>query len=515
MTLEGLETSFVGVDQDMQNMQIKEEQANLAVQKANLAQREKQPKPAKPARNRNRAANESSRQPAPDRPQQYCENHGHNFSHRTIPASRAHQSKPPPRGTAYAAQDEDNYTSDEEESVSLITPTAVSLSTHTFIVDSGASSNMTFDRSILDEYRSYRVKVRVADGRAVYSEGVGTCRLQCKSLEPFVLTRVLHVPALKCNLFSLPAFNAVGDSTISFNGPTCQMQQHGKIVLTGTLEGSLYRLDAKILCPVEEAFVALDVWHKRLGHVSMDRLRNLNKREFIPDMKGCHEVESHTCEACILGKSHRTAFPKVGSRAKSILALIHTDLHDTTYISRQGYRYWISFIDDYSRFAWVYPLHKKSDTFEVFKKWQAKVERQTGKLVKVIRDDKGGEYSSQSARQHCTKYGIGRQMTTRATPQQNGVAERLNRTIEERVTAMLQHSHLPESFWADALRTYMEGHNAITTSAIKDSTPYITFHGEVPKLGHLRAFGCLAYQHILKDQRRHLQAHSRRSIFIG
>ena len=121
--------------------------------------------------------------------------------------------------------------------------------------------------------------------------------------------------------------------------------------------------------------------------------------------------------------------------------------------ARGGYEYYVTFIDDYSRYGYVYLMQRKSETFEKFKEFRAEVENQLGKTIKTLRSDRGGEYLDQEFEDFMVEYGIVSQLTAPGTPQQNGVAERRNRTLMEMVRSMISFSSLPNSFWGYALQT--------------------------------------------------------------
>jgi transposase InsO family protein len=223
------------------------------------------------------------------------------------------------------------------------------------------------------------------------------------------------------------------------------------------------------------------------------------------------------CEPCLAGKQHRDPFPKQSStRMTEPLSLVHSDLHGPLPVQTFSHcRYWISFIDDYSRFAHVFLLKKKSEALGAFKRYKALVENQLGCSIKVLRDDKGGEYVSHEFDQMTWEAGISRQRTAPGTPQQNGVAERFNRTAEERITAMLADAGLPLQFWGEAMNAYMEVHNVCPTSAVPDTTPHQRFLKVLPDISHFRRFGCPAFVHVPKKERKHLHSHTRKCIMLG
>ena len=113
-----------------------------------------------------------------------------------------------------------------------------------------------------------------------------------------------------------------------------------------------------------------------------------------------------------------------------------------------GSFYFLTFIDDYSRKTWVYFLKQKNEVFDLFRQFKNLVEKQSGYYIKVLRTDRGGEYISREFFNFCKDHGIHKQFTTRYTPQQNGVAERKNRTIMEMARSMLKAKHLSNEYWA-------------------------------------------------------------------
>jgi hypothetical protein len=113
------------------------------------------------------------------------------------------------------------------------------------------------------------------------------------------------------------------------------------------------------------------------------------------------------------------------------------------------------------------------------------------------------------------EHGIERQHTARATPQQNGVAERTNRILDEGVASLLSDSHFPARFWGEALSCFLHTLNLSPSTAVSGKTPFEAFYGRKPSVSHLRVFGCRAYAHVQKDKRRSFEPKSRKCIFLG
>ena len=189
---------------------------------------------------------------------------------------------------------------------------------------------------------------------------------------------------------------------------------------------------------------------------------------------------------CVNCKQTRNLFSKSHSKTTDVLQLVHTDVCGKFQTSSKGgATYFVTFIDDFSRFTWVYPLKSKDEVFKVFCDWKIMVENLTGKLLKRIRSDNGGEYKSNKFSAFTKHHGIIHEFTVRKTPEQNGMAERLNRTLVERIRCMLSDSSLPKSFWAEALNTATYLKNRSPCCNV-EKTPYETLYGKKPNVSKFR-----------------------------
>ncbi|KAH9648557.1 hypothetical protein KPL70_025642 [Citrus sinensis] len=254
------------------------------------------------------------------------------------------------------------------------------------------------------------------------------------------------------------------------------------------------------------------MWHLKLGHMSEQGLKILSERKLLPGLKS---VSLPFCEHCVTSKQHRLKFSRSIARSKCILDLIHSDVWESPDISMGGAKYMVTFIDDYSRRCWVYPIRKKSDVFLVFKEYKMRVELESSKKIKCLRTDNGGEYTDGEFLAFCKQEGIQRQFTVAYTPQQNGVAERMNRTLTERIRAMLRTAGLPNSFWAEAAKTACYIVNRSPSTAIGLKTAMEMWTGKPADYSYLHAFGCPVYVMYNAQERTKLDAKSRRCIFLG
>ena len=354
--------------------------------------------------------------------------------------------------------------------------------------DTGATSHMTPHRHWIRNYTPYRVPIRLADNRVIYSEGVGTIVFRpiidghiSRDVE---LTRILHVPALENNLLAVLYLTRQKSFEVHITFDTMAFSRNGTVLFTATIDNNnVGYLNGTTLDSTEQVHVSstlpldLSLWHKQLCHHNYGDIKLLLKDNLVDGMVIDSAAKPDPiCEPCLAGKMHANPFPSSNTRATDLLGLVHSDLHHVGTPSNGGFNYWITFIDDYSRFKVVLPLKRKSDSFGAFKTFKAYAENATGMTLKVFRCDKGGEYMSKEFIDYLDKCGVVRQYTVRNRPQQNGVAERANRTLEERIMAMLAESGLPKRFWGDCLASFVRVWNCCPTSAVPGTTPYYLWH---------------------------------------
>jgi hypothetical protein len=183
--------------------------------------------------------------------------------------------------------------------------------------------------------------------------------------------------------------------------------------------------------------------------------------------------------------------------------------------SLSEYVYYVSFIDDYSHKTWVYFLKSKDEVLERFKEFKVLVENLFERKIKILRSNNGGEYTSNEFGSFCRDAEIKRELTTPYNPQQNGVAERKNRTIMEAIKTMIHDQDLPMHLWAEATRTTIYVQNRLSHSALGFKTPEEMFTRKKPKVSHLKIFGCPVFLHIPKEKRTKLDPSGNKGIFVG
>ena len=206
-------------------------------------------------------------------------------------------------------------------------------------------------------------------------------------------------------------------------------------------------------------------------------------------------------------------FPKV-ERNSQLLELIHSDIYEINgMLTKGGKRYFITFIDDYSRFTYVYLLKTIDEAFGKFKEFKKMVENKKESQVKILRSDRGDDYFSKEFSTFYEENRIIHQMTTPYTPQHNGLTEKKNRTLVNMVNAMLLNANLPNNLWGEALVTF-HIHNRVPSKKLNVS-PYEAWNGRKPNLNYFKVWGYVAFYKVSDPQSTKLKPRGLKSVFVS
>uniref|UniRef100_A0A2N9FA25 Integrase catalytic domain-containing protein n=1 Tax=Fagus sylvatica TaxID=28930 RepID=A0A2N9FA25_FAGSY len=374
---------------------------------------------------------------------------------------------------------------------------------NSWLLDSACSFHVTPHRNWFDTYRSINCgSVRMGNDATCTIIGMGTIKIKMSDGVVRTLEEVRHIPDMRKNLISLGTLDSKGYSYKSEN-EIMKVSKGAMVVMTGQkISSNVYKLLGNtILGGVAAVAESEDddtlLWHMRLGHMSERGMRELHKRNLLTGIKSC---KLDFCKYCIMGKQCRVRFKTATHKTKGILDYVHSDIWGPVRTpSKGGAQYFMSFIDDYSRKAWVYFLKNKSEAFAKFKIWKAEVENQTGRKIKCLRTDNGTEYRDGDFLKFCEEHGIKRHFTVQKTSQQNGVAERLNRTITETARCLRLNAELPKIFWAEAVDMACYIINQSPRVALDGKVAEEVWTGQEVDYSFMRIFGCLAYVHILGE----------------
>ena len=264
------------------------------------------------------------------------------------------------------------------------------------------------------------------------------------------------------------------------------------------------------------------LWHQRLGHIHHKAVSNLLSRNMTADVQHTIKLNEDVphCDACILGKHHRTPVSSTvkAGRADRPMYRLHLDICGPFVEAHDGSKYLLQIVDDCSRYVYARTMpNRLSQTVLEHLKFFVNMGEamHTGRRVCALRSDNGPELVSALFNTWLRSRGIQRERTAVYTPHQNGVVERMNRSVVELARTMLIAAGLPPTFWALAVDAAVYCRNRSPTTSLDDRTPYEAWCGKRPAISHMRVFGCLAFAHIRKEERTKLDPKAKPCIFVG
>jgi hypothetical protein len=405
-----------------------------------------------------------------------------------------------------------------------------------WLVDSGASHHVCSDRAMFDDLSESRVQsVITANHGVAWVIGQGTLRLRMtvRGLGKVVaIPDVLCVPDFVTNLLSVGKLNDQG-MAVTFVRNTCVVGLHGAPIASAKRRDGLFCLNAvpardgkdsdegcgsvfatTAACP-ERAML----WHRRFGHLGFANLGVLQRHGLVRGIDVPQDVfaklESLDCATC---QQTRPRQPRVSSDSESthVLQLVHSYVFGPMQVpSLGGARYVVTVLDDFSKLSVVKCIAAKNDVLTVLPAMLQLLETQSGRRVQKVRSDRGGEYGNKVLAEFAARKGIVMEVTAGYSPESNGAAERLNRTLLERVRAMLIDASLPLSLWGEAVVAACHVRNRSPISGTRAGTPWGLFFGAVPDVSHLRVFGCKVCCHVPRVLRAKLDSVSYSGVFVG
>lgn len=393
-----------------------------------------------------------------------------------------------------------------------------------WVIDSGASAHMCNDESFFRSLKHFAGGfITLADGKRTQIQGEGSGVVYGVNGEGHVqkidVNEVKFVPAHSTNLISVSKLSQKGFK-VSFDTDGCDIVDvGGTIVATGGRHGGLcYLRIAETSMAATEGHHKVNCqhqWHRRLGHRDWAAAERIVE-DLATGMKVSDCGLRQVCKCCMESKSARLPFPPVVNRkASRALDIVHTDLCGPMECTTpSGNRYAMTITDDFSRFTVTYLLRHKSEAANTIKEYVKWVKNLFGRKPRVVRSDGGGEFVNKELRDFYKAEGIQQQFTTPYSPQQNGVAERKNRSLGEMATGMLVDAGLEKRFWGEAILTATYLQNRLPSRSVP-RTPYELWWGKKPDLGHLRVFGSQAYVHVPDTKRKKMDSKATKLTFIG
>lgn len=388
--------------------------------------------------------------------------------------------------------------------------------------DTGATNHMFNSRALfvtgsLKPVDDPNRRVKLAGGDATLAvEGIGKVHLKAGDGTVFELTECLLVPELSQNLIAGGVLKKKGVREVfDAEDPSCfALVKNGLAIFNGViLQNGLMNLAINSVSPLKitstvpikpSTHLCSSILHRRLGHISDTYLNKMIKHGSLDGVVTKPE-NVIGCDICPVSKNTKLPFNHSRPRALNFLENVHTDISGINQVKGLGNEsYYILFCNDYSSYRHIYGLTERSkhEVYDVFKKYIALVERQTGCKLKQFTLDCGGEFLNSVLGPELESLGISLHLTAGHTPQQNGVSERGNRTVITKARCMMLESHAPQSFWFRACVMAVFLTNRSITKAVSNfRTPFEVWYFRKPSVNHLKIFGCQAFRFIRKELR--------------
>ena len=376
-----------------------------------------------------------------------------------------------------------------------------------WIINSGATDHVCHNLNVFTTYTKIKpVLISLPNGQTVYATYSGLVRFS----DQFYLSDVLYVPHFQLNLISVSKLTHQLKCTLTFTSTHCIIQDNLTQERIGTVKATagLYLVTTLpasshskphcfapfINCNITDK----TLWHYRLGHPSHERLHVLSKQySFIT-------VDTHhVCDTCSRAKQRKLPFTLSNIVTSAIFYLVHFDIWGPcSIISMQGFRYFLTIFDDYSRYTWVILLHNKSEVRQHIINFTVFVQNHFKTNIKTIRTDNGVEFAMSNF--YASK-GIIHKKSCVETLQQNGIVERKHQHILNVTRALLFQANLPPIFWEFAVNHVVFLINAIPTPLLDNITPHEKLFGKPYDISFLKVFGCLCYASTITAHRKKIR----------
>ncbi|RVW13786.1 Retrovirus-related Pol polyprotein from transposon RE1 [Vitis vinifera] len=444
---------------------------------------------------------------------QWCSTQGHVVSRCPLFRQQFSQVQPPPR-PGNSSQFRPPASWQAQANVATTIP-----SNTTWLLDSGASHHVTTDLHNLALHSLFDGidEIMIGDGSGLPISHTGSTSLTTPS-HSFTLSNVLCVPTMKRNLISISQFCKSNNTSIEFLPFSFHVKDlhTGAILLQGRTKDGVYEwplstTQSHPLIVFSSVKTTLSEWHHRLGHPSLSIFKNIMS-SFHLDVSRPSNF-NFNCNSCQCNKSHKLPFSTSTLSTSSPLKVIFTDIWTSTVYSTDNFKYYVIFVDHFTKYIWLYPLKRKSDTHDVFVRFKALVEKFFNRPIITLYSDNGGEYQALSS--FLTINGVSHLTSPPHTPEHDGYSERHHRHIVETGLSLLTHASMPLSYWPFAFSTAVYLINRLPTPTLNHLSPYFKLFGTFPNYSKLRSFGCLCYPWLRPYTSHKLESRSSPCVFVG
>lgn len=376
------------------------------------------------------------------------------------------------------------------------------------VLDSGATDHFFCNEDMfIGEMRPFTSSLECASGNIPIT-GIGSVKFETTETV-ITIDNVLFVPGLTVNLVSLLKLEAKGVHYTFHNGIRyLKLRSNVISYLNVSSHLIVMKLPPKRCALSQAAYPNTEKDHQdihsALGHISFDKIKHLKLNTGV-------EI-NYPCDICETTKATRNVPRRKHKKPhRHLYELIHTDICEMPVISVDGFRYFALFMDDASKYSHLILLRKKSDIYKGF----SDLLEDGSITISTIRSDQGSEYLSKTFQSLCISNDIRQEFSSVATPEEMGSAERLNRTLLEKVRPMLRESSLPTTFWSFAILTANFLYNRTPHSSLEQNTPFLLRYGISENYERLIPFGCRVNVYVQKGRRGKLDNTTKPGIMLG
>ena len=456
-------------------------------------------------------------QNCPTRPPRHDQNKNQQRPNSSKPVFATTSNSPESSQPAFSVTDLESLLRQLLSSSNGNTPAALSTASGNskWYLDSACCNHMTSASHLLSSMSKNDItnSIHTADGSLMPVSHKGSISLSNLSLPDTYL-----IPKLRFNLVSVGQLCDLGyELTFSSSGCRVQDPRTGQLIGTGCKIGRLFELTKLHVPQVPNICAAskdssMQLWHGRLAHSSIGKMRPLMSQGHL----GSVTNESFNCTSCQTAKQPALSFNKSNSLSASPFDLVHSDIWGPAPTpSMGGSRYFVLFIDDYSRYTWIFMMKNRHELPQIYINFAKMIKTQFSKTIKVFRRDNAMEYRDSKLLSFLGEQGTLSEFSCPYTSQQNGRAERKHRHILDSVRAMLISASCPERVWGEACLTAVHIINRLPSSVLGNVSPFERLYHTTPDYNSLKVFGCACFVLLQSHEYTKLEPRARLCCFLG
>lgn len=377
-----------------------------------------------------------------------------------------------------------------------------------WLLDSGCTDHIVRSDRYFENFVMLRdpVDVKLPDNKSLKATKVGNVKIEIRNKynkKQIDLKNVYYVEGIKQNLLSFSRITEKAKIIARYDKAKIYNEKKELVAVANKIDNLYYlksylvknRNDGKCVNSVK--LTNKEKWHRALGHINFNYLNKLANKKLVNGLPENLENINMKCATCIESKMTNVPFENNRTKTKEILELIHTDLngpHKTT--GYGGEKYFLTFIDDYSKCTRIFCIKNKSETLNCFKEFINLVENKFNKRIKKLRCDNGREYMNHEFHEFVKSKGIELSPCPPYVHELNGIAERYNRSAMDMGRCLMKEAKINKMYWPEIMKTVAYLKNRTIANTLENKTPYEIFFGEKPNVKNLKIYGSRVFVRI-------------------